>query len=69
MKINLLLPEELYSTLWTKIEALSNVSYSRVNMSLLDLIEKDFLNTYVKSGNTEALLFTSLFTPSYYQIP
>ena len=61
MEINLLLPEELYSLVWDRIAAQSNVSYSRVNMTLLDLIEKDFLNAYVKSGTSKALLNVLFF--------
>lgn len=51
-RVELLLSEELYDLIWKDVEArLANVRYSRVIMSLSDLLEAEFFNTYIKIGN------------------
>lgn len=50
-QVELLLSEELYDLIWKDVEArLANVRYSRVIMSLSDLLEAEFFNTYIKIG-------------------
>lgn len=50
-QVDLLLPEELYDLIWNDVEAgIANIRYSRVIMSLSDLLESDFFNTYIKTG-------------------
>lgn len=58
-QVDLLLSEELYELIWKDVEArMANVRYSRVIMSLSDLLEAEFFNTYIKIG---ILLFPSSF--------
>ncbi|KAA6406916.1 MAG: hypothetical protein FRX48_09214 [Lasallia pustulata] len=50
--VDVLLPEELYELICNDIESkLSSVQYSRVIMPLSALLEGDFFNSYIKSGN------------------
>lgn len=57
-QVDLLLSEELYDSIWKDVEArMANVRYSRVIMSLSDLLEAEFFNTYIKIG----ILFVSFF--------
>lgn len=52
----MVLPEELYNLIWEDVQSsLANVRYSRVIMTLSDLLERDFFNVYIKTGNTVIL--------------
>jgi hypothetical protein len=45
------MPEDCYDRLRTHLEAgLKNIQYSKVIMSLSDLLEAEFFNYYIKSG-------------------
>ncbi|KAF2094476.1 hypothetical protein NA57DRAFT_46429 [Rhizodiscina lignyota] len=48
--IDLILPEEVYELTKQQLENVT-VKYSRVFMSLLDIISGDFFNVYIKTGN------------------
>ncbi|KAI1964644.1 hypothetical protein LOZ58_001330 [Ophidiomyces ophidiicola] len=49
--IELLLPDELFQTTWDAISAKINpCEYAKVFMSLLDVIEGEFFNKYIKIG-------------------
>ena len=51
--MQLTLPQELYDVIWKKVEAkISNVQYSRVIMSLSEILEGDFFNKYIKIGTS-----------------
>lgn len=68
----MVLPEELYNLIWEDVQSsLANVRYSRVIMTLSDLLERDFFNVYIKTGTT-VILPTSksdcLLTPFLYLI-
>ncbi|CAD6587543.1 MAG: hypothetical protein ASARMPREDX12_002930 [Alectoria sarmentosa] len=50
--VQLILPQELYDVVWKEVETkISNIQYSRVIMSLSELLEGDFFNMYIKTGN------------------
>ena len=50
-QVQLVLPQELYSVVWKDIEAkISNIQYSRVIMSLSEILEGSFFNEYIKIG-------------------
>ncbi|CAF9909444.1 hypothetical protein IMSHALPRED_008363 [Imshaugia aleurites] len=50
--VQLVLPQELYDVVWKDVEAkISNTQYSRVIMSLSEILEGDFFNKYIKIGN------------------
>lgn len=52
----MVLPEELYNLIWEDVQSsLANVRYSRVIMTLSDLLERDFFNVYIKAGTTVIL--------------
>ena len=47
----MILPQALYDVVWEGVKAkISNVQYSRVIMSLSELLEGDFFNKYIKIG-------------------
>lgn len=47
----MILPEDAYSKAKAPLEAkLEKVQFARVFMSLSDLLEHDFFNTYIKTG-------------------
>ena len=51
IKIDLILPEEIYDTIWHIIESkIKLAQYSRVFLPLSSLLEGDFFNDYIKSG-------------------
>lgn len=51
-QVDLLLPDEIYKLLEQELRSdVYSQQYSRVYMSLSDIIEKDFFNEYVKTGN------------------
>lgn len=57
LEVDLVLPEELYNLIWEDVQSkLANVRYSRVIMTLSDLIENDFFAVYIKTGTTLILL-------------
>ena len=48
-----MLPQELYHVVWKDVEAkIGNIQYSRVIMSLSELLEGDFFNKYLKIGTS-----------------
>ncbi|KAF2274571.1 uncharacterized protein EI97DRAFT_422272 [Westerdykella ornata] len=51
--LDLVLPEELYALVRARLESddFGAAQYARVYMKLADLLERDFLDTYVKRGN------------------
>ncbi|KAF7589323.1 hypothetical protein BBP40_004476 [Aspergillus hancockii] len=50
--VEVVLPEAIYKTVESSLEAkLPKLRYARVYMSLSSLLEGDFFNTYIKSGN------------------
>ena len=54
----MLLPEEIYELVWQKVAAkTSHIQYSRVILSLSDLLEGDFFNVYIKRGTCLPRLF------------
>ena len=56
--MHLTLPQELYHVVWKDIEAkITNIQYSRVIMSLSELLEGDFFDKYIKIG-TLSLAYT-----------
>lgn len=56
LEVDLVLPEELYNLIWEDVQSsLANVRYSRVIMTLSDLLERDFFNAYIKTGTTIVL--------------
>lgn len=53
LEVDLILPEELYNLIWEDAQSsLANIRYSRVIMTLSDLLERDFFNVYIKTGTT-----------------
>ena len=51
--MQLVLPQELYDVVWKDVEAkISNIEYSRVIMSLSEILEGDFFNNYIKIGTS-----------------
>lgn len=51
LQVNLILPDELYDLIWQDVAAKINVlEYSRVTVSLSEIIDGDFFNKYIKSG-------------------
>lgn len=53
LEVNLVLPEELYNLIWEDVQSrLAKVRYSRVIMTLSDLVENDFFTVYIKTGTT-----------------
>ena len=51
-QVELLLPEELYDLAGQDVSSKTgSLGYSRVIMSLSELLEGDFFNKYIKSGN------------------
>ena len=56
MQVDLLLPEDLYNKAWKSLEhRIGKYEYSKVTMSLSQLLEGDFFNTYIKAGNITML--------------
>ena len=54
--MQLILPQELYDVIWKDVEAkISNIQYSRVIMSLSDILEGDFFNKYIKIGTSNSI--------------
>ena len=52
--MQLVLPQELYDVVWKDVEAkISNTQYSRVIMSLSEILEGNFFNKYIKIGISE----------------
>lgn len=50
-EVNLILPEELYSVIWDKIENETKMaSYAKVILKLEDLLHGAFFTEYVKKG-------------------
>jgi len=54
LKVDLILPEELYALVEAKLND-QTTSYARVYMSLLDIITGDFFNQYIKAGTCDVL--------------
>lgn len=49
--VNLLLPEELYTLIWDRIELeMKSVRYSKVIMKLQNVLEGNFFTEYIKKG-------------------
>lgn len=49
--LELLLPEELYITVWPQIaDEVKSVRYEKVIMKLEQILEGDFFNEYIKKG-------------------
>lgn len=49
--MQLTLPQELYDVVWKDVEAkISNIQYSRVIMSLSEMLDEEFFNKYIKIG-------------------
>lgn len=49
--VEMVLPEELYEMIWTKVEQdLKPVKYARVIMKLEDLLDGAFFTEYIKKG-------------------
>ena len=49
--MQLILPQELHDVVWKDVEAkISDIQYSRVIMSLSELLEGEFFNHYIKIG-------------------
>ncbi len=58
LQVDLILPVELYNLMWKDVETrIADVRYSRVMMTLSDVLEGDFFNTYIKTGTI--ILFLS----------
>lgn len=58
--IEIILPDELYRIIWSRIEKeQKRVKYARVMMKLQDLLNGDFFTHYIKKGKQVAIL--SLF--------
>ena len=52
----MILPQELYSVVWKDVEAkISNIQYSRVIMSLSEILEGSFFNEYIKIGTSSLI--------------
>lgn len=52
-QVQLVLPQELYDVLWDNVEAkIGNIVYSRVIMSLSEILEGEFFNKYIKTGTS-----------------
>ncbi|KAI9371451.1 ribonuclease P 40kDa subunit-domain-containing protein [Aspergillus egyptiacus] len=50
--VEVTLPKEVYSTIESSLDSkLQKLRYARVSMTLASLIDGDFFNTYIKSGN------------------
>ncbi|THC92546.1 hypothetical protein EYZ11_007999 [Aspergillus tanneri] len=50
--VELILPERVYTAIESSLNSkLQNLQYARVFMSLSSLLEGDFFNTYIKTGN------------------
>ena len=50
-QVELLLPEELYDLIWQDVSSkTSSLEYSRVIMSLSEILDGDFFNKYIKAG-------------------
>ena len=63
--MELILPGELYDIIWKEVEAkINNVHYSQVIMSLSDLVEGDFFNTYIKTGTITLVVILQPLLPS-----
>ncbi|KAI9840054.1 MAG: hypothetical protein M1819_000247 [Sarea resinae] len=51
-QVDLLLPEDVYRVIWQEVNSkLDPVQYSRVILPLSALLEGDFFNSYIKTGN------------------
>lgn len=58
-----ILPKELYELVWNDISKnLQTLEYSRVIMPLSALLEGDFFNSYIKSGNKISCLLLWLLS-------
>ena len=54
--MQLILPQELYDVIWKDVEAkISNIHYSRVIMSLSEILDGDFFNKYIKIGTSNSV--------------
>ncbi|OAK98594.1 hypothetical protein IQ06DRAFT_294967 [Phaeosphaeriaceae sp. SRC1lsM3a] len=49
--LDLILPEELYELVQQKLDTYGTGHYARAHMKLSELLEADFLTTYIKQGN------------------
>jgi ribonuclease P/MRP protein subunit RPP40 len=49
--LDLILPEEMYELVQQKLDTYSNAQHARVHMKLGEIIESDFLQSYIKQGN------------------
>jgi hypothetical protein len=50
LQVDFVLPEELYALTEARLKELGPLRYSRVYMSLLEVISGDFFNHYIKIG-------------------
>ena len=51
--VNMILPAELYDTIWEKLESeTKKVRYAKVFMRLEDVLGKEFFTEYIKKGRT-----------------
>lgn len=49
--VEMILPEELYDLIWTKVEEeMKSIKYAKVIMKLEDVLEGDFFTEYIKKG-------------------
>lgn len=63
-QIDVLGPKDTVNALQTTLQpSLSKQRYARVQMRLLDLVEGDFFNTYIKSGMSAPVLFYRTIRP------
>ncbi|KAK3203648.1 hypothetical protein GRF29_106g229777 [Pseudopithomyces chartarum] len=53
--LDLILPEEIYSLIQTKLLSHGTTTYAKVHMSLSDILDPDFFNPYIKQGNITML--------------
>ena len=49
-QLDLILPEELYSLIQTKLLSHGTTTYAKVHMSLASILDPDFFNPYIKQG-------------------
>jgi ribonuclease P/MRP protein subunit RPP40 len=53
--LDLILPEDMYELVQQKLDTYSPTSYARAHLKLLDLLDPDFLTSYIKQGNIAML--------------
>jgi len=53
--LDLILPAEMYDLIQDKLELFATSQYARVHLTLSDILEEEFLDTYIKHGNIAML--------------